>query len=64
MLRAVGAGSGKDMLTRVGEGGEGDGVSVWSLLKVWAALEARQFVTATVKEIEGLVKYDQLSPNI
>lgn len=63
MLRAVGAGSGKEMLSG-GDGGGGNGVSVWSLLKVWAALEARQFVTAGVKEVEGLVKYDQLSPNI
>ena len=56
MLRAVGAGA----AMQVGDGVAGGG----SLLKVWLALETRQFVTATVRDIEDCVKYDQLSPNI
>lgn len=35
-----------------------------SMLKVWAGLEARHFITVTVEEVERCVKYDQLSPNI
>lgn len=57
MLRAVGAGA-----TMYGEGAaEG---TTWSLLKVWIALETRQFVNNSIGEVENCVKYDLLSPNI
>ncbi|KAF2718862.1 ABC1-domain-containing protein [Polychaeton citri CBS 116435] len=35
-----------------------------SMLKVWAGLEARKFLQASVESVEKCVKYDQLSPNI
>lgn len=35
-----------------------------SMVKVWAGLEARKFLQASVESVEMCVKYDQLSPNI
>ncbi|KAF2086627.1 ABC1-domain-containing protein [Saccharata proteae CBS 121410] len=35
-----------------------------SMLKVWAGLEARSFLRASVENVEMCVKYDLLSPNI
>jgi len=57
MLRSIGAGSGAQML---GKGGKSD----FGLLKVWIALEARQFINSSVEDVEDLVKYDLLSPNV
>ncbi|PWW75454.1 ABC1-domain-containing protein [Tuber magnatum] len=57
MLRSIRAGSGAQML---GKGGKSD----FGLLKVWIALEARQFINSTVEDVENLVKYDLLSPNV
>ncbi|KAI5815200.1 hypothetical protein BZA77DRAFT_316693 [Pyronema omphalodes] len=60
ILRAVGAGGAKSAYC--GEMMEEGGVL--TLLKVWVALETRQFALATVEEVERGVKYDLLSPNI
>jgi len=38
--------------------------SDFGLLKVWIALEARQFINSSVEDVENLVKYDLLSPNV
>ncbi|KAF7187954.1 ABC1 family protein, mitochondrial, partial [Pseudocercospora fuligena] len=54
ILRQLGAQSGKSMLT------SGD----LSMVKVWAGLEARKFLQASIESVEMCVKYDQLSPNI
>ncbi|KAF2761306.1 ABC1-domain-containing protein [Pseudovirgaria hyperparasitica] len=54
ILRQLGAQSGSSML----RGGD------FSMLKVWAGLEARSLLQASVETIEACVKYDQLSPNI
>lgn len=35
-----------------------------SMIKVWAGLEARKFMQASVESVESLVAHDQLSPNI
>lgn len=35
-----------------------------SMVKVWAGLEARKFLQASIESVEMCVKYDQLSPNI
>jgi aarF domain-containing kinase len=35
-----------------------------SMVKVWAGLEARKFLQASVETVEMCVKADQLSPNI
>ena len=35
-----------------------------SMVKVWAGLEARKFLQASIESVENCVKYDQLSPNI
>lgn len=35
-----------------------------SMVKVWAGLEARKFLQASVHSVEMCVKYDQLSPNV
>jgi aarF domain-containing kinase len=65
MLRAVGAGAGSQMLHKSGGGtGGGFNSSSLSLLKVWIALETRQWVTSSIDDIENLVKYDLLSPNV
>ena len=54
ILRQLGAQSGGGTLR------SGD----FSMLKVWAGLEARKFLQASVESVEMCVKYDQLSPNI
>lgn len=35
-----------------------------SMIKVWLALEVRQFINASIQDINTLVKSDMLSPNI
>ncbi|RLV96215.1 ABC1 family protein [Spathaspora sp. JA1] len=35
-----------------------------SMIKVWLALEVRQFINATIQDIHVLVKSDMLSPNV
>jgi hypothetical protein len=35
-----------------------------SMIKVWAGLEARKFLQASVDSVERCVQADQLSPNI
>jgi len=57
MLRSIGAGSRAQIL---GKGGKSD----FGLLKIWIALEARQFINSSVEDVENLVKYDLLSPNV
>lgn len=54
ILRQLGAQSGGGMLR------EGD----FSMLKVWAGLEARKFLQASIEDVERCVKYDLLSPNV
>ncbi|PPJ61179.1 hypothetical protein CBER1_10303 [Cercospora berteroae] len=54
ILRQLGAQSGSSMLR------SGD----LSMVKVWAGLEARKFLQASIESVEMCVKYDQLSPNI
>ncbi|KAF2016280.1 ABC1 family protein-like protein [Aaosphaeria arxii CBS 175.79] len=54
ILRQLGTQSGGSMI----RGGD------FSMLKVWAGLEARSFLQASVETVERCVKYDQLSPNI
>ncbi|KAF2135301.1 uncharacterized protein K452DRAFT_260863 [Aplosporella prunicola CBS 121167] len=54
ILRQVGAQSGAGMI----RGAD------FSMLKVWAGLEARSFLRASVESVEMCVKYDMLSPNI
>ncbi|KAI9713285.1 MAG: hypothetical protein M1828_001458 [Chrysothrix sp. TS-e1954] len=50
------------------EGREGLGVMLregdFSMIKVWAGLEARNLIGVSVEEVERCVRYDQLSPNI
>ncbi|RAL63257.1 hypothetical protein DID88_004334 [Monilinia fructigena] len=36
----------------------------FSMLKVWAGLEARKFLQASIEDVERCVKYDLLSPNV
>ncbi|KAK4495643.1 hypothetical protein PRZ48_012911 [Zasmidium cellare] len=54
ILRQLGAQNSKSMLQ------SGD----LSMVKVWAGLEARKFLQASIESVEMCVKYDQLSPNI
>ncbi|KAF7906020.1 hypothetical protein EAF00_000299 [Botryotinia globosa] len=54
ILRELGAQSGGGMLR------QGD----FSMLKVWAGLEARKFLQASIEDVERCVKYDLLSPNV
>ncbi|KAF2000010.1 ABC1 family protein-like protein [Amniculicola lignicola CBS 123094] len=54
ILRQLGTQSGSSMI----RGGD------FSMLKVWAGLEARSFLQASIETVERCVKYDQLSPNI
>ncbi|KAL9060174.1 MAG: hypothetical protein Q9162_000788 [Coniocarpon cinnabarinum] len=54
ILRQLGTQGGTSMLQ------SGD----FSMIKVWAGLEARKFITASVEEVNRCVQYDQLSPNI
>ncbi|CAK4031935.1 ABC1 family [Lecanosticta acicola] len=54
ILRQLGAQNSKSLLQ------SGD----LSMVKVWAGLEARKFLQASIESVEMCVKYDQLSPNI
>ncbi|KAK4979642.1 hypothetical protein LTR28_003480 [Elasticomyces elasticus] len=54
ILRQLGAQGGASMLR------SGD----LSMVKVWAGLEARKFLQASVESVEICVKYDLLSPNV
>ncbi len=54
ILRKLGAQGGTSMLR------SGD----FSMLKVWAGLEARSFLQASIESVERCVKADQLSPNV
>ncbi|KAF2396166.1 ABC1-domain-containing protein [Trichodelitschia bisporula] len=54
ILRQLGAQSGTSML----RGGD------FSMLKVWAGLEARSLLQASITSVENCVKYDLLAPNI
>ncbi|OCK83896.1 ABC1 family protein-like protein [Lepidopterella palustris CBS 459.81] len=54
ILRQLGTQSGSSMI----RGGD------FSMLKVWAGLEARSFLQASIESVEMCVKYDMLSPNI
>ncbi|KAK6858171.1 ABC1 family protein [Apiospora arundinis] len=54
ILRQLGARGGADMM----KGGD------FSMLMVWAGLEARRFMQASIEDVEKCVKYDLLSPNI
>ena len=54
ILRQLGTQSGTSILK------SGD----FSMIKVWAGLEARKLITTTVDEVNRCVSYDQLSPNI
>jgi len=54
ILRQLGAQGGTSMLQRTDS----------SMLKVWVALEARQLLSASIEDVESMVKYDLLSPNI
>jgi len=38
--------------------------AAWPMLKVWLALETRQFINSSVEEVEDCVKYDLISPNV
>lgn len=35
-----------------------------NMIKVWLTLEVRQFISASVQDIDALVKADMLSPNV
>lgn len=35
-----------------------------SMVKVWAGLEARKFLQASIESVEYCVAHDQLSPNV
>lgn len=54
ILRQLGAQSGAEMM----KGGD------FSMFFVWAGLEARRFMQASIEDVERCVKYDLLSPNI
>ncbi|KAI0169302.1 ABC1 family protein [Hypoxylon sp. FL1284] len=54
ILRQLGAQSGAEMM----KGGD------FSMFFVWAGLEARRFMKASIEDVERCVKYDLLSPNI
>ncbi|GAB0133854.1 hypothetical protein EsDP_00002248 [Epichloe bromicola] len=54
ILRQLGAQSGASMA----RGGD------FSMILVWAGLEARKFLQASVDDVERCVKYDLLSPNV
>ncbi|KAI1503450.1 hypothetical protein F5X99DRAFT_375272 [Biscogniauxia marginata] len=54
ILRQLGAQSGAEMMK------EGD----FSMFFVWAGLEARRFMQASIEDVERCVKYDLLSPNV
>ncbi|ORY61404.1 uncharacterized protein BCR38DRAFT_348346 [Pseudomassariella vexata] len=54
ILRELGAKGGASMMKK------GD----FSMLFVWAGLEARRFMQASIEDVERCVKYDLLSPNV
>ncbi|OTB09657.1 hypothetical protein M426DRAFT_6920 [Hypoxylon sp. CI-4A] len=54
ILRQLGAQGGAQMM----KGGD------FSMLLVWAGLEARRFMQASIEDVERCVKYDLLSPNV
>ncbi|RYP76248.1 hypothetical protein DL771_001867 [Monosporascus sp. 5C6A] len=54
ILRELGAQSGAAMM----KGGD------FSMFFVWAGLEARRFLQASIEDVENCVKYDLLAPNI
>ncbi|RYP19698.1 hypothetical protein DL765_003213 [Monosporascus sp. GIB2] len=54
ILRELGAQSGAAMM----KGGD------YSMFFVWAGLEARRFMQASIEDVENCVKYDLLAPNI
>lgn len=41
----------------------GSNQDMLSMIKVWLALETRQFISASIQDIHNCVKYDFLSPN-
>jgi len=55
ILRQLGAQSTTEMLK---------GGIDFSMLKVWAGLEARSWLQASIEDVERCVKYDLLSPNV
>lgn len=57
ILRQLGAQAG-------GQGLKGLRNADFSMIKVWAGLEARSWLRASVEQVESCVKYDQLSPNL
>lgn len=60
MLRSLGAQSGRGLAS--------GGVESWkdagTMLKIWLALEAREYLNLSIEAVENGVKYDQLSPNV
>ncbi|KAL7622462.1 hypothetical protein AAE478_007968 [Parahypoxylon ruwenzoriense] len=54
ILRQLGAQSGAEMI----KGGD------FSMFFLWAGLEARKFMQASIEDVERCVKYDLLSPNV
>ncbi|KAB5582813.1 hypothetical protein GE09DRAFT_1076574 [Coniochaeta sp. 2T2.1] len=54
ILRLLGAKGGTDMMK------QGD----FSMLMVWVGLETRRFMQASIEDVERLVKYDLLAPNV
>ncbi|RPB23517.1 ABC1-domain-containing protein [Terfezia boudieri ATCC MYA-4762] len=76
MLRSLGAQSAMNQLheerkARMGKKTDSGGMSwgdrmkaAWPMLKVWLALETRQFINTSVEEVEDCVKYDLISPNV
>ncbi|CCU75463.1 putative ubiquinone biosynthesis protein [Blumeria hordei DH14] len=54
ILRQLGSQSGSGIIR------QGD----FSMLKIWAGLEARKFLQNSIDDIESCVKYDRLSPNV
>ncbi|KAK7754480.1 hypothetical protein SLS62_003500 [Diatrype stigma] len=54
ILRELGASSGAAMM----KGGD------YSMFVVWAGLEARRFMQASIEDVENCVKYDLLAPNV
>jgi len=61
ILREVGARGAREAIAK-GEAGDLKTSGAW--LKVWVGLETRNLISASVQEIERLVKYDGLSPNV
>ena len=63
MLRSLSASTGAQMVRQRHGEWEVKGKE-WELFKVWLLVETRQFLNTSVEDIENLVKYDLLSPNI